>query len=154
VAFVLVLNGRERQVRAEPRETLLSLLRRPSLDLTGAKEVCDRGTCGACTVWLDGKPVLACSVLAVEAEGRTVTTVEGLGTPERPHPVQRAFVAEDALQCGFCTPGMVMSVAWAVAAHGRDLTPEQATRACAGNLCRCGAYPHVLKAALRAAREG
>jgi len=147
------LNGAERVIRAEPRQTLLEALRLPPLALTGAKPVCDRGTCGACTVGLDGLPVYACSVLAVEAAGREVTTVEGLGTPEAPHPVQRAFVEEDAVQCGFCTPGMVVSTAWAVRAKGRNLTAEEARAAVAGNLCRCGTYPHVVAAALRAAKE-
>ncbi|MDA1195247.1 MAG: (2Fe-2S)-binding protein [Planctomycetota bacterium] len=150
-AVTLRVNGTERKVDVEPRETLLQTLRLP-LELTGAKPVCDRGTCGACTVWIDGAPVYACSVLTVEAEGREVTTVEGLGTPAAPHPVQAAFVEHDALQCGFCTPGFVMSCAWAVKTHGKSLTAEQVRAACAGNLCRCGTYPHVIRAALAAAR--
>jgi len=153
VRFSLELNGRRVEVQAEPRETLLEVLRRPPLLLTGTKPVCERAQCGACTVWLDGRIVPACTVLAVEAEGRAVTTIEGLGTPEKPHPVQRAFVEEDAVQCGFCTPGMVMVVAKAVEEHGASLTLEQARRATAGTLCRCGTHPHVLKAALRAAKE-
>ncbi len=153
VTVKLRLNGKERSFLAEPRRTLLDALRLPPLGLTGAKPVCERGTCGACTVWLDGKTVYACSVLAVEAEGREVVTVEGLGTPDAPHAVQTAFVAEDAAQCGFCTPGMVMSAAWALGAHGRSLTPGQARAATAGNLCRCGTHPHVVRAALRAAKE-
>jgi xanthine dehydrogenase YagT iron-sulfur-binding subunit len=151
VPITLRVNGAERSVQAEPRETLLEVLRLP-LDLTGAKPVCDRGACGACTVWLDGEPVYACTLLAVECEGREVTTVEGLGTPGAMHPVQSAFVAEDGMQCGFCTPGMVMSCAWAVKQHGKDLTAEQARDATVGNLCRCGTYPHVVAAALRAAK--
>jgi aerobic-type carbon monoxide dehydrogenase small subunit (CoxS/CutS family) len=152
VALTLKVNGAAKDVRVEPRETLLSVLRLP-LDLTGAKPVCDRGACGACTVWLDGEPVYACTLLAVECEGREVTTVEGLGTPAKMHPVQAAFVREDALQCGFCTPGMVMSCAYAVKRHGAQLTAEQARAATAGNLCRCGTYPHVVKAAVAAAKE-
>jgi xanthine dehydrogenase YagT iron-sulfur-binding subunit len=151
VSITLRVNGREQKVEVEPRETLLQVLRLP-LDLTGAKPVCDRGTCGACTVWLDGDPVYACSVLGVEAEGREVTTVEGLGTPEAMHPVQSAFVQEDGLQCGYCTPGFVMSCAAAVKKHGKDLSEAQVREACAGNLCRCGSYPHVIKAALAAAK--
>jgi aerobic-type carbon monoxide dehydrogenase small subunit (CoxS/CutS family) len=154
VTFTLRLNGTERKLTAEPRQTLLEALRLPPLGLTGAKPVCDRGQCGACTVWLDGIPVQSCSVLAVEAEGREVTTVEGLGSPETPAAIQRAFVAEDAQQCGFCTPGMVMSCAWAVKTHGPALTAEQVREATAGNLCRCGTYPHVVNAALRAAKGG
>ena len=151
VPITLRVNGEERKVQVEPRTTLLSALRL-RLDLTGAKPVCERSQCGACTVWLDGQTVYACSVLAVEAEGREVTTVEGLGTPSDMHPVQAAFCAEDALQCGFCTPGMVMACAFAVKQHGKDLTDDQARAAVAGNLCRCGTHPHVLRAALRAAK--
>jgi aerobic-type carbon monoxide dehydrogenase small subunit (CoxS/CutS family) len=147
----LRVNGRERTIDVEPRTTLLGALRLP-LELTGAKPVCDRGQCGACTVWLDGDTVYACTVLAVEAEGREVTTVEGLGDPRRMHAVQAAFVEEDAQQCGFCTPGMVMSCAWAVRTHGAALTEADAQEATAGNLCRCGTYPHVVRAALRAAK--
>ncbi len=153
VPVELDVNGAKKKLEIEPRQTLLEVLRLP-LDLTGAKPVCDRGTCGACTVWLDEKPVYACTVLGVEAAGRKVTTVEGLGTPEAMSSIQKTFVAEDALQCGFCTPGMVMSAAWAVKKHGKDLTEDQARAACAGNLCRCGTYPHVLKAALACARKG
>ena len=152
-SVTLEVNGQARKLEAEPRETLLQVLRLPGLDLTGAKPVCDRGQCGACTVWLDGEPVYACNVLAVEAEGRKVTTVEGLGTPASLHPVQAAFVEKHALQCGFCTPGFVMSTAWAVEKHGANLTDAQARAACAGNLCRCGTYPHVLEAALVAAKS-
>ena len=148
----LQLNGKEAVLEAEPRHTLLEALRGP-LGLTGAKPVCDRGQCGACTVMLDGETVYGCTVLAVEAEGRTVKTVEGLGTPQSPHAIQTAFVQEDGLQCGFCTPGMVVSCAWAVEKHGKALTEDQARAATAGNLCRCGTYPHVLRAAVRAAKE-
>lgn len=153
VPFAFTLNGAKVEVSAEPRRTLLDLLRLPPLGLTGAKESCDRAQCGACTVLLDGEPVLACSVLAVEVEGREVTTIEGLGTPDQPHPLQKAFVEEDALQCGFCTPGMVMASSWAIARHGRGVTAEQVRQATAGNLCRCGAHPHIVEAVLRAAKE-
>jgi aerobic-type carbon monoxide dehydrogenase small subunit (CoxS/CutS family) len=153
VRFAVEVNGKPTEVACEPRETLLSVLRLPPHDLTGAKPACDRGQCGACTVWLDGLPVYACMVLAVEAEGRKVTTVEGLGDPQRMDAVQAAFVQEDALQCGFCTPGLVMSCAHAVRTHGKDLTEEQVREATSGNLCRCGTYPHVLRAALAAARR-
>ena len=147
------VNGAERKVEVEPRETLLQVLRLP-LDVTGPKPVCDRGTCGACTVWVDGEPAYACSILAVEAEGCEITTVEGLGNPDAMHVVQQAFVDHDALQCGFCTPGFVMSCAHAVKKHGKNLTDAQVREACAGNLCRCGTYPHVIKAALAAAKKG
>ena len=147
----LRVNGKEQVVQAAPRDTLLEVLRLP-LDLTGAKPVCDRGQCGACTVWLDGAPVYSCTILAVEAEQHEITTVEGLGTPADMDATQAAFVHEDGMQCGFCTPGMVMSCAHAVKAHGKDLTEEQVRAATAGNLCRCGTYPHVVNAALRAAK--
>lgn len=152
VPVSLQINGSERKFQVEPRDTLLDTLRARPLLLTGAKDVCDRGQCGACTVWVDGEPVYACGVLTVEVEGRQVTTVEGLGNPKAMHVVQQAFVEQDALQCGFCTPGLVMSCAHAVKKHGRNLTEDQVREACAGNLCRCGTYPHVLKAALAAAK--
>src|ERR1700756_3359976 len=147
--FELNINGRMMQVTAEPRVTLLGVLR-DQLGLTGTKLVCDRGACGACTVHLDGRPVTSCMVLAARARGYQITTIEGLGTPGRMHPVQSAFVANDALQCGFCTPGMVMSV---VADLNRNSAAslDDIKHAVAGNICRCGTYPHVFKAALDAA---
>jgi aerobic-type carbon monoxide dehydrogenase small subunit (CoxS/CutS family) len=147
--FELDINGKTFQVTAEPRMTLLGALR-DQLGLTGAKLVCDRGACGACTVHLDGRPVVACMMLAARARGHHVTTIEGLGTVARMRPVQTAFVANDALQCGFCTPGMVMSVEAALARNpGAGL--DEIKRAVAGNICRCGTYPHVFKSALLAA---
>lgn len=150
VPLTLTVNGAERKVTVEARETLLDTLRLP-LDLTGAKRVCDRGSCGACTIHLDGKPVNACMMLAVDAEGHAITTVEGIATKDGKSLLE-AFVREDAMQCGFCTPGMFMSCASAVAVKGSALTEADARAACAGNLCRCGTYPHVLKAALAAAK--
>jgi len=152
VGITLTVNGQKRKIDVEPRRTLLDALRH-DLDLTGAKPACDRATCGACTIWLDGTPGYACTILAVEAEGREITTCEGLGTPEQPHVVQKAFWREDAMQCGFCTPGLVMSVAAAVKTHGKNVTVEQVKAATAGHLCRCGTYPHVVRAALAAAKE-
>jgi xanthine dehydrogenase YagT iron-sulfur-binding subunit len=148
VTIELNINGKPATLTIEPRVTLLRALRE-HLGLTGTKLVCDRGACGACTVHLDGKPVTSCMVLAIDARGRRVTTIEGLGTPTNMHPVQAAFVHADALQCGFCTPGMVMSVA---AALGRNPTAriDEIKQATAGNICRCGTYPHVFTAALRA----
>jgi xanthine dehydrogenase YagT iron-sulfur-binding subunit len=151
VEIELTVNGEARKVKIEPRETLLDVLRLP-LDTTGAKRVCDRGSCGACTVLLDGKAVNACMILAVDVEGRKVKTVEGLAAGEGKGLVE-AFVAKDALQCGFCTPGMVVSCMAAVREHGPGLTIEQARAATAGNLCRCGTYPHVLEAAVAAAKS-
>jgi aerobic-type carbon monoxide dehydrogenase small subunit (CoxS/CutS family) len=146
----LTVNGEARTLRVEPRVTLLDALRLP-LELTGSKRVCDRGSCGACTVLLDGKTVNSCMVLAVDAEGRKVRTVEGLAAAEGKSLLD-AFAREDAMQCGFCTPGMVVSCAAALREHGTGLTADQARAATAGNLCRCGTYPHVLAAALRAAK--
>lgn len=146
VEVTLKVNGADRKVSIEPRETLLDVLRLP-LDTTGPKRVCDRGSCGACTVLLDGKPVNACMMLAVDAEGRTITTVEGVATSAVGQALVAEFVAKDALQCGFCTPGMVTSCASAIAAHGASVTEAQLREATSGNLCRCGTYPHVLAAA-------
>jgi xanthine dehydrogenase YagT iron-sulfur-binding subunit len=150
VAFELKINGKVVPLNVEPRVTLLGALRE-HLGLTGTKMVCDRGACGACTVHLDGKPVTSCMMLAIDARGHEVTTIEGLGTPASMHPVQAAFVEHDALQCGFCTPGMIMSVAAAV---GRNpaVTIDEIKRATAGNICRCGTYTHVFEAALKAAK--
>ncbi len=150
VPMSLRVNGDARELDVEPRRTLLDALR-GDLDLTGAKRVCDRGTCGACTIWMDGKPVYACMVLAIEAVGSEITTVEGLGTPDELHPVQEAFQKYDALQCGFCTPGFVMSCAWAAKTHGKALDEATVRESTCGNLCRCGTYPHVISAALDAA---
>ncbi|MGZ6242085.1 MAG: (2Fe-2S)-binding protein [Candidatus Binataceae bacterium] len=147
--FELDINGKVVQVTAEPCVTLLSVLR-DQLGLTGAKLVCDRGACGACTIHLDGRPVVSCMVLASRARGARIMTIEGLGTPDRMHPVQSAFVANDALQCGFCTPGMVMSVA-AELDRNPAANLDDIKHAVAGNICRCGTYPHVFKAALQAA---
>jgi aerobic-type carbon monoxide dehydrogenase small subunit (CoxS/CutS family) len=144
------LNGAPAEVVVEPRVTLLDALR-DHLDLTGTKRICDHGACGGCTVWLDGKPVNSCLVLAPDVAGRAVTTIEGLGDAATLHPVQRAFVEHDAAMCGFCTPGMVMSCA-ALLSVTKSPTDEQIRRAVAGNLCRCGTYPHVFAAVKEAAR--
>jgi aerobic-type carbon monoxide dehydrogenase small subunit (CoxS/CutS family) len=150
-AIELKINGNVRHLAVEPRVTLLRALRE-HLGLTGTKLVCDRGACGACTVHLDGKPVTSCMVLVIDARGHEITTIEGLGTPDRLNPVQAAFVEADALQCGFCTPGMVMSVAAALE-ENPALSVDEIKRAVAGNICRCGTYPHVFKAALLAAQR-
>ena len=142
----LKINGQAAKLTIEPRVTLLGALRE-HLGLTGTKLVCDRGACGACTVHLDGRPVTSCMVLAVDARGHEITTIEGLGTPASMHPVQAAFVAHDALQCGFCTPGMVMSVAAALERNPKP-TFDEIRHATAGNTCRCGTYTHVFEAAL------
>ncbi len=151
VAVTLRVNGKDRKIRVAPRRTLLDALRQ-DIDLTGAKRACNRAQCGACTVLLDGLPVYACAVLAVEAEGREITTCEGVGTPAAPGAVQREFVAKDALQCGFCTPGLVVSCTWAVTKWGTGLDADKVRQATAGHICRCGTYPHVVAAALAAAK--
>ncbi len=145
----LKINGAAHTVMVEPRVTLLQALRE-HLGLYGTKLVCDRGACGACTVHLDGAPVTSCMILVTDARGHEVTTIEGLGNPARMHPVQSAFVESDALQCGFCTPGMIMSVTAALN-HNPHADTDEIKRAVSGNICRCGTYPHVLKAALAAA---
>ena len=141
----LEVNGVTRTLSVEPRVTLLDALR-DALDLTGAKRVCDRGTCGACTVLVDGSPAYACSVLAIDAQGRKIATVEGLGGAAGAlHPLQAAFVEHDAQQCGFCTPGFVMA---AKALIDRDPNPTDAAidRALGGNVCRCGTYAGMRRA--------
>ncbi len=148
--FKLRINGATRTVTAEPRVTLLGVLR-DHLGLTGAKLVCDRGACGACTVHLDGAPVTSCMMLAIDARGHEITTIEGLGAPDRMHALQDAFVAKDALQCGFCTPGMTMALSAALEANPNP-SPAEIKHAIAGNICRCGTYPHVIEAALAAAQ--
>jgi xanthine dehydrogenase YagT iron-sulfur-binding subunit len=149
VPVSLSVNGQTRQLNLEPRVTLLDALRN-RLDLTGPKKVCDRGTCGACTVLVDDKPVYACSMLAIEAEGRKITTVEGLGTPERMNAVQKAFVQHDAQQCGFCTPGFVTAATAFVRQHPKA-TVEDVRAGLGGNLCRCGTYAGMLLAVVDAA---
>lgn len=145
VEVELEVNGVARRLEVEPRVTLLDGLR-DVLDVTGPKKVCDRGTCGACTVLEDGRPIYACSRLTIEAAGRSITTVEGLGSPEDMHEVQRAFVEHDAQQCGYCTPGFVVATAALLA---RTPTPsEQDLEAgLGGNFCRCGTYKGILAVA-------
>ncbi len=149
--IALKVNGGDRPLRVESRATLAEILRGP-LGLTGTKIGCNRGACSACTVWLDGTPVLSCMTLAVEVGPRAVTTIEGLASGEALHPVQEAFIAHDAMQCGFCTPGMAMSAA-ALVERNADPTKEDVERAISGHVCRCGSYPHVVAATLAAARE-
>jgi len=150
VPMSLKVNGAARTVTVEPRVTLLRALRN-HLDLTGAKEVCDRGSCGACTVLVDGEPVASCLMLAADAAGHEITTVEGLGTPDRMTPVQAAFVEADALQCGFCTPGFVVA-STALLRRNPSPTLDQIKEGLSGNLCRCGTYSRVFEAVQKAAR--
>lgn len=149
-AMEITVNGRLTSLAPEPAETLAATLR-SRLALMGTKVACARGECGACTVLLDGEAVYSCLTLTMACEGARVTTVEGLAEGERLHPVQEAFVAHDAVQCGFCTPGQIMS---AVALLTREPAPseEAIRRAMSGNLCRCGTYPKIVRAIESAAR--
>jgi xanthine dehydrogenase YagT iron-sulfur-binding subunit len=150
IPLTLRINGQNRKLTAEPRVTLLDALRN-RLDLTGCKKVCDRATCGACTVLVDGRPVYGCTLLAVEAGGREITTIEGLGTPEKMNAVQQAFVGHDAQQCGFCTPGFVVACT-AYSRQHPNATLEEARAGLGGNLCRCGTYAGMMLAAVDAAK--
>jgi xanthine dehydrogenase YagT iron-sulfur-binding subunit len=149
VPLSLSVNGRVLTVRADPGTTLVEVLRN-ELGLTGTKIGCDRGACSACTVWLDGQVASSCMTLAFDARGRAITTIEGLAHGEALHPVQQAFVEHDAMQCGFCTPGMVMSCA-ALVERNPACTLEDVKAAVSGHLCRCGTYPNIFKATLAAA---
>ena len=151
VEITLDVNETQRTLRVEPRRTLLDVLRN-DLDLTGAKKGCDIGNCGACTVQVDGDAVYACLALAVECNGRSITTVEALAKGDQLDPLQQAFVDTDAFQCGFCTSGQLMSLK---ALLDRTPTPtdEEIVHALSGNLCRCGAYRNIVRAAQMAARK-
>ncbi len=150
--MTLIVNGKERRLWVEPRTTLADALRE-QLNLTGTKVACDRGSCSACTVWLDNKPICSCMTLALDAEGMEVTTVEGLAKNGKLHPVQEAFIEHDASMCGYCTPGMVMSCA-ALLDRNPNPTLDDVKTATSGNLCRCGTYPKVFEATLAAAKKG
>ena len=152
IPIELTVNGRRQTLSVEPRVTLLDAMRN-TLGLTGQKRVCDRGSCGACTVLLDGRAVYACSVLAIEAAGATIRTVEGLAQGTVLHPVQQALCETDGLMCGFCTPGFVMATV-ALLEKTPNPTADEARHALDGNICRCGTYPRVLEAALKAGKEG
>jgi xanthine dehydrogenase YagT iron-sulfur-binding subunit len=143
------VNGQTHQLRLDPRVTLLDALRE-RLQLTGSKKGCDQGACGACTVHFGGKRVLSCLTLAVMAQGREITTIEGLANRAELHPVQAAFIACDSFQCGFCTPGQVMSAA-ACIKEGHTRSDQEIREFMSGNLCRCGAYPNIVDAIKAAA---
>ena len=146
----LDINGQVETLEIEPRVTLLDALRE-HLGLTGTKKGCDQGQCGACTVLMDGERVLACLTLAAQAEGRKITTIEGLSAPGgAPHPVQAAFLEQDGFQCGYCTPGQIMS-AVACIQEGHAGSDDEIREYMSGNLCRCGAYPHIVAAVRQAA---
>jgi xanthine dehydrogenase YagT iron-sulfur-binding subunit len=149
VDVTLRVNGRAWRLRLDSRVTLLDALR-DRLGLTGTKKGCDQGACGACTVLSDGKRVLSCLTLAAQCDGREVTTIEGLSRDGELHPVQAAFIRHDGFQCGFCTPGQIMS-AVALLAEGRAGSAEEIREFMSGNICRCGAYPNIVAAIREAA---
>jgi len=144
----LNVNGRVVDLRIEPRTTLLDALRMRA-DLTGSKRGCDRGACGACTMLVDGRPVYACSTLAIEVQGKQIRNVQGLATGDALHPVQQAFVDHDALMCGFCTPGFIMASVGLLEKNPNP-TPEQIKRGLDGNICRCGTFVRIMEAAQKA----
>ena len=147
----LIVNGKRIKTKVEPRTTLAELLR-DKLKLTGTKIVCNQGECGSCTVLLDGKAVYSCHMLALDADGREVTTIEGLLTGEKLSPVQEAFIDHDGIQCGFCTPGQIMSAQALLNKNPRP-TKEQILDGMSGNICRCAAYPNIIKSVVAAAEK-
>jgi xanthine dehydrogenase YagT iron-sulfur-binding subunit len=147
VPITLTINGRAHRLEVEPRVTLLDAVRH-RLNITGVKRVCDRGSCGACTMIVDGRTIYACSTLAIEMQGKNIRTVEGLSEGTVLHPVQQAFCEHDALMCGFCTPGFVTATV-ALLEKNPNPTAEEARKALDGNICRCGTYSRVLEAALK-----
>lgn len=150
VPATLRINGVVQSLVVPLQMTLAEVLRGP-LGLTGTKIACNRGACSACTVWLDGAPVASCMILAIDVGDRSITTIEGLADGERLHPMQAAFIEHDAMQCGFCTPGLVMSCA-ALVKGNPDPSPEDVTTAISGHLCRCGTYQNVIAATMAAAK--
>ena len=152
VAVSMGVNGVPRQLQVDSRVTLLDALR-DHMGLTGSKKGCDQGACGACTVLLDNKRVLSCLTLAAQCEGRQVTTIEGLASDGRQHPLQEAFIRHDALQCGYCTPGQILS-AVALLAEGRAGSDDDIREFMSGNICRCGAYPNIVEAIREVAGRG
>lgn len=152
LSITLTINGTERVIPLDdPRITLLDLLRE-RLDLTGAKKGCDRGQCGACTVLIDGRRINACLALALSCDGADILTIEGVAMGEQLHPVQAAFIAHDALQCGFCTPGQIMSAIGLIAEGHAGDDAERVREGMSGNLCRCGAYIGITEAVVDATR--
>jgi len=148
----LNVNAKAYRLKVKSQWTLLDVLRK-EVGLTGTKKSCDRGSCGACTVIVDGKAVYACSLLAIEADNKRITTIEGLVEGEKLHPIQEAFVKYDGMQCGFCTPGIIMSVKALLDKNPRPSSAEM-KEALSGNICRCSAYPKILESAMAAAQKG
>ena len=149
--ILLMVNGRRLPLSVEPRTSLLDALREQA-GLTGTKKGCDHGSCGACTVHLDGRRVVSCLTLAVRCQGKAVTTIEGLALNGDLHPVQAAFLSHDGFQCGYCTPGQIMSAA-ALIEEGHTGSDDEIREWMSGNICRCGAYPNIVAAVREAARQ-
>lgn len=147
----ITVNGQSFALSVQPQDTLLEVLRE-KLNLTGAKRSCDRGECGGCTVLLEGQPVYACMLLAIRADGKTITTIEGLASKDGLNPVQQAFIDKDAYQCGFCTPGFIMT-STALLKKNQDPKPEEIKQALSGNLCRCGNYAKIFDAVTEAGEK-
>jgi xanthine dehydrogenase YagT iron-sulfur-binding subunit len=152
VPIELTVNGKKHALQLEPRVTLLDALR-DSLDVTGAKRVCDRAECGACTVLMNNKPVYACSILAIDARGKDITTVESFMQGDNLHPIQQAFVENDASQCGFCTPGFVVATKAFLDKHPNP-SPEEIRRGLSGNVCRCGTYHGIQQVVAQMSQKG
>ena len=152
VPVSLIVNGKRLELKIEPRVTLLDAIRNRA-DLTGNKRVCDRGSCGACTMIVDGRTVYSCSTLAIEVQGKQIRTVDGLANGATLHPVQQAFCDADALMCGFCTPGFVVATVALLEKHP-NATPEQMRKGLDGNICRCGTFVRILEAANAAKAKG
>ena len=152
VPVSLMVNGKRLELKIEPRVTLLDAVRNRA-DLTGNKRVCDRGSCGACTMIVDGRTVYSCSTLAIEVQGKQIRTVDGLANGATLHPVQQAFCDVDALMCGFCTPGFVVATVALLEKHP-NATPEQMRKGLDGNICRCGTFVRIMEAALKAKGTG
>lgn len=144
----LLVNGRTHEVKVKPHETLADVLRK-KLGFTGVRFSCGAGECGSCTILLDGKPVPSCMILALQAEGKEIVTIEGLGSYDNLHPVQQAFIEEHGFQCGFCTPGVILSSKALLDKNPKPLSSEVA-EALSGHICRCGSYAHIIKSVLRA----
>jgi len=151
VSISLTVNGKKENLTVEPGLTLLDAIR-DRLGLTGCKRVCNRGECGACTILLNGKTVLSCSILAIDADGGVIETVEGMQNGDVLHPVQQAFIEHDALQCGFCTSGFIVTCI-SLLRENPQPTLEQIKTGLSGNLCRCGTYPHIFAACAEAAKK-
>ncbi|KAA2235661.1 (2Fe-2S)-binding protein [Salinarimonas soli] len=152
LSITLTINGEPRRIDLDdPRVTLLDLLRE-RLDLTGTKKGCDRGQCGACTILVDGRRINSCLALAISHDGAEILTIEGLARGDALHPVQQAFIAHDALQCGYCTPGQIMSAVGLIGEGQAGDDPERVREGMSGNLCRCGAYAGITEAVIEAQR--